>query len=387
MKKLTALLLTLALLVYGLAAFAEGGYENDPVALNVNGYEVTESELKTAARLYIFEGALQCAGYGYGLDIVDPLTIEDEMDKLVFDMERWYLSQDLAEGMGLYPLSDEATAEAVAEAEAAWQRYWDIACSDNGMAFLPAGDYQQVDGDDEGNLTRYFASFGLTRETLLDKAVLEQTCEELQKAISAGAPEMDDDALITWYADWFIAELQAADITENSDVIARASAELWNDPSENQGGNQGGNGDIEEGGYEAYERSIVIEGTYYTLGESTIRDFEQSGWTWTQDESGRFVFQVTEEGNYFYVRTDNGQPDGKVVMIDMFYVYDISYEYLGCGMDKAYDPERDIYEVLFESYGEGESDDEGIIHVQTPVFGGTLLIELGEGAIRLTLEP
>ena len=387
MKKLTALLLTLALLVYGLAAFAENGDENDPVALNVNGYEVTESELEAAARLYIFEGALQCAGYGYGLDIVDPLTIEDEMDKLVFDMERWYLSQDLAEGMGLYPLSDEATAEAVAEAEAAWQRYWDIACSDNGMAFLPAGDYQQVDGDDEGNLTRYFASFGLTRETLLDKAVLEQTCEELQKAISAGAPEMDDDALITWYADWFIAELQAADITENSDVIARASAELWNDPSENQGGNQGGNGDIEEGGYEAYERSIAIEGTYYTLGESTIRDFEQSGWTWTQDETGRFVFQVTEEGNYFYVRTDNNQPDGRVVMIDMLYAYDIGYEYLGCGMDKAYDPERDIYEVLFESYGEGESDDEGIIHVQTPVFGGTLLIELGEGAIRLTLEP
>ena len=96
---------------------------------------------------------------------------------------------------------------------------------------------------------------------------------------------------------------------------------------------------------------------------------------------------IRNTGSWYVVRTDNGQPDGKVVMIDMFYVYDISYEYLGCGMDRAYNTERDIYDVLFESYGEGESDDEGIIHVRTPVFGGTLLIELGEGAIRLTLEP
>lgn len=139
--------------------------------------------------------------------------------------------------------------------------------------------------------------------------------------------------------------------------------------------------------FEAYERSVLIEGQYYTLGESTLRDFERGGWAWTQDADGRFSFEVTEEGNYFYARTDNDRPDGKLVMVDLFYAYDISYEYLGFGFDRAYDPgaETDIYTLLEETY-DSDYTDEGVLYARTEVAGGTLLIEVGEGALRLTLE-
>jgi len=145
-------------------------------------------------------------------------------------------------------------------------------------------------------------------------------------------------------------------------------------------GNQGGDD-------EAYERIILIEGRRYTLGESTIRDFEKNGWTWTQGANGKFCFEVTEEGNCFYARTDNGQPDGKLVMVDMFSAYEIAYEYLGIGFDKAFNPEADtdIYACLEENDAADYTDD-GVLSARTEVTGGTLLAEVSEGALRLTLE-
>lgn len=145
--------------------------------------------------------------------------------------------------------------------------------------------------------------------------------------------------------------------------------------------------DQEIGGYEAYERSVLIDGVYYTLGESTLRDFERGGWAWTRTADGRFAFEVTEEGNDFYVRTDSGQPDGKLTQVDLFCAYEISYEYLGFGFDLAYDPaaETDIYAWVEEVYG-GDYTDEGVLYARTPVHGGTLLMEVCEGALRLTLE-
>ena len=169
MKKLTAILLILVLLLSALSAFAEDA--DDPAALVIGEHEVTRSELKDALTLYMFEAALSCAENGYGFDIVDRLNIEDEMDKLVFDMERWYVSEDLARGMDLYPLRMAAAVRAKVEAEERWTHYRGIAWSDNGMAFLPAGDYELREDDPEGNITRYFASFGLTKEALYQKAV------------------------------------------------------------------------------------------------------------------------------------------------------------------------------------------------------------------------
>ena len=135
------------------------------------------------------------------------------------------------------------------------------------------------------------------------------------------------------------------------------------------------------------ERIILIDDGCYTLGESTIRDFERNGWEWTQMEDGRFRFEVTEEGNYFYARTENDDPDGTLVMVDMFYAYEIAYEYLGYGFDLAYSPEMedDIYTFIEEDY-DSDYTDEGILYARTEVKGGTLLIEVCEGALRLTLE-
>ncbi|MBR3431848.1 MAG: hypothetical protein IKG87_17295 [Clostridia bacterium] len=75
------------------------------------------------------------------------------------------------------------------------------------------------------------------------------------------------------------------------------------------------------------------------------------------------------------------------MMVDLFYAYEISYEYLGIGFDLAFDPdaETDIWTVLEEIYG-GEYEEDGTLHARTEVRYGTLLIETNEGALRLTLE-
>ena len=375
MKKLTAILLILVLLLTALTAFAEDA--EDPVALTIGEHEVTRSELKDALILYMFEAALSCAENGYGFDILDRLNIEDEMDKLVFDMERWYVSEDLARSMDLYPLSMVASIRAKVEAEARWTHYREIAWSDNGMAFLPAGVYQQREDDPEGNITRYFASFGLTKDALLQKAVWEQAHDEVKKSVTAFMAGQSEDEIIDYFSDWFLAKMDEVSIREDQDVIAEIVNELCEDPSEKQEGDD----------FESYERSIAIDGIYYTLGESTIRDLENEDWKWTQETDGRFRFQVTEEDNCFYVRTDNGQPDGHLVMVDMTTAYEISYEYLGYGFDLAFDPEEDadIYQLIEDVYS-GEYNEEGVLLARTEVSRGTLLIELAENTLRLTLE-
>ena len=381
MKKTAVLILTIIFFLTAMTAFAENGDRfssgSDPVALIVDSHEVTQSELESAAVLSVFESALQCAGYGYAFDIMDPLNIEDEMDKLVFDLESWYVTQDLAASMGLYPPGKDAGDTAAENAEAAWEHYREIAWSDNGMAFLPAGDYESVEDDPDGNLVRYFASFGLTKEALLQEAIRDQTGEELKKAVTAFMTDESDEAVIDYYTDWFLAKMDERYIVEYDDVIDRVTENLLQDPSENQ----------DSDGYEAVERSILIEGHYYTLGESTIRDFERNGWEWTQTADGAFSFEITDEDNRFYARTENGQADGKLVMVDLFYAYEISYEYLGIGFDLAFDPdaETDIWTVLEEIYG-GEYEEDGTLHARTEVRYGTLLIETNEGALRLTLE-
>lgn len=375
MKKLTAILLILVLLLSALTAFAEDA--DDPAALVIGEHEVTRSELKDALTLYMFEAALSCAENGYGFDIVDRLNIEDEMDKLVFDMERWYVSEDLARSMDLYPLRMAAAVRAKVEAEERWTHYREIAWSDNGMAFLPAGDYEQREDDPEGNITRYFASFGLTKDALYQKAVWEQAHDEVKKSVTAFMAGQSEDEIIDYFSDWFLGKMDEVSIREDQDVIADVVNELCEDPSEYQEGDD----------FESYERSVAIEGVYYTLGDSTIRDLENEGWDWTQEKDGQFRFQVTEDGNWFYARTDNGQPEGHLIMIDMTSAYDIAYEYLGYGFDRAFDPEEDadIYQLIEDVYS-GEYNEEGVLQARTEVSPGTLLIELAENTLRLTLE-
>ena len=245
------------------------------------------------------------------------------------------------------------------------------------MAFLPAGDYEHREDDPEGNITRYFASFGLTKEALYQKAVWEQAHDEVKKSVTAFMAGQSEDEIIDYFSDWFLEKMDEVSIREDQDVIADVVNELCEDSSEYQEGDD----------FESYERSIAIEGVYYTLGDSTIRDLENEGWDWTQEKDGRFRFQVTEDGNWFYARTDNGQPEGHLIMIDMTSAYDIAYEYLGYGFDRAFDPEEDadIYQLIEDVYS-GEYNEEGVLQARTEVSRGTLLIELAENTLRLTLE-
>ncbi len=376
MKKLAALTMTLMLLLTMLTASADY-YGDEPIALVVNDHEMTSSELKSAATLYMFEAALQCASNGYGFDMLDALNIEDEMDKLVFDLEMWYTAQDLAESMGLYPLSEEAAAAAEASANATWERYCEIARSEAAHEFLPGGVYEHLEEDPEGNIVRYFAYFGLTKEALLQKAIWDQADNEVKKVITAPVADQSNDDIIMYYSDWFLAKMDEQYIVEDKMAIADVMLELEQDPGEIAGGDD----------FELYEQSIMIDGRYYILGESTIRDFEANGWKWTQDADGKFAFQVTEEGNYFYARTDNNTPDGKLVMVDMFYAYEIAYDYLGFGFDLAFDPDNKLDIITYlEEYYDSDYTDEGVLYAYTEVPDGTLLIEVGEYALRLTLQ-
>ena len=371
-KKLLALAFSLILLLTAAGAPAEGW---DDVALTVGGQDFTADELKSAVTLHLFEGALQCAGYGYGYDIYDPLHVKSDTDVVLFDLKMYTVVRELAEEMGVYPLSAAAMAAAEEEAEQTWNWYAGIAASDRGRDFLPGSVYEHIEGDPDGNLVRYFASFGLTKDALLSEAVRTQTDEELMALVTASRTDATEDENMEYYVDWFLEKLDQADITEDRDVIDRVIEALCMDPSE-------GPGDDDDG----YERAILLEDSYYTLGESTVLDLEKNGWLFRQLPDGAFRFEVTEEGNYFLARTDSGRPDGRLVMLDLFHAYDLAYEYQSFGLDLAYDPEMgDIYSFIEEIYG-GDYTDEGVLYARTEVSCGTLLIEISEGALRLTLE-
>ena len=55
--------------------------------------------------------------------------------------------------------------------------------------------------------------------------------------------------------------------------------------------------------------------------------------------------------------------------------------------DLAFDPEEDadIYQLIEDVYS-GEYNEEGVLQARTEVSPGTLLIELAENTLRLTLE-
>ena len=219
MKKrlLCALLALLCLLSH---AYAE------EAILSVDGNEITRAELKQAVRLELFLGALQCAGYGYALDIVDPLTIEDEMDKVIFALEDRIVIRNLATEYGL-ALNEEDLRAAREDADAEWQQYRDIAFSDNGMAFLPAGDYEPADNPEE-NVTRYFASFGLTQDVLLERSC-DWLLEEKLKAAYTDGLEGTPDELLMAFVEWQLEIFDQYEIIEDMDAIENLISTLWED--------------------------------------------------------------------------------------------------------------------------------------------------------------
>lgn len=223
-KKLLSVLLALACVFTQTAA--EAFISGDAPVITVDGTEITWAELKAEVRLELFLGALRCAGYGYALDIVDPLTIEDEMDKVMFAMEDRIATLSLVQENGI-TLAEEDLLRAKEAAAEEWRQYRDIAFSDNGLAYLPAGDYEPAD-DPEENVTKYFASFGLTEDALYARACADLLEEKLRAAYTAGM-EGTDEELRMAYIDWTLEAYYEAEIFEDWDAVERLQETLWED--------------------------------------------------------------------------------------------------------------------------------------------------------------
>ena len=293
MKKLVLAALAVAMLLAALCgAAAEEATESDPVAFSVGDVQVTASELEAETRLYLFMAALECAEYGEDYYILDPELIDDRADLAVMDIEEHIANRILADDAGVGTLSPDDE-EAVREsAHEEWERYRAIAWSENGMAFLPAGDYEVVDGDPEGNITRYFASFGLTEEVLVRFAREELISDRVRESVIEGLSDKSRDEQINYYVQWYFRKLEEIGVTEYKDVIAQVKERLGEDPSGNAGDD-----------FEGFELCVMIDHELYELGASTLHDFEKSGWTWTKEADGVFAFEIPETGSWLYART------------------------------------------------------------------------------------
>ena len=190
------------------------------------GTGISRGELKRILRLELFLGALNSAGYGYALDIVDPLVVEDKADKVIFALEDGIVVRRLAQERGV-SLDEEDLEEARGRAKAEWDRYRGIVWSENGMAYLPAGDYTPAD-DPEETVDRYLASFGLTQEVLFERACGTVLEEKLMAAFTEGMEGTEDDLLMA-YVDWQLAALDETEIRVDTEAVTRLLETLWED--------------------------------------------------------------------------------------------------------------------------------------------------------------
>ncbi len=221
-KALSVLLCALLCACLSLPAGGEGLSPGERPVISVNGTDISPERLREELRLELFLGALGCAGYGYGLDITDPLTIEDEADKTVFALEDGIILRMLEKvrGISLGVEDLEAARERAAEE---WERYRAIARG--GMAFLPAGDHEPSP-DPEEDLTRYFASFGLTELVLFERALRDLLDEKLYQDYAAGLEGTKDEKLVAC-AEWQLSFLDAAEVFEDGEAIALLCRTLW----------------------------------------------------------------------------------------------------------------------------------------------------------------
>ena len=373
MKKWLAL--GLAMMMFWSFALAEDGEEmnGETVVLIVGDREVTAGELKDAVMLHMFEAALRCAGYGYEYDITEYLNIADATDKVLFDLESREVIRALAEERGLLPLSEERRRAAAEEAEKEWEAFREIAWSEYGLAFLPAGDYEYVEGETEENLDRYFASFGLTRDVLREDWEAYETDRQIMQEITAFMAEATEDEKTDYYSNWFVEEMDASGIVVYDDLVEQLMEEIYEGYYDDQG----------DGDFEAYERSLMIGDDFFTLGDDTVFSFESRGWKWNQEADGSFTLNLPGTDSRLRVRTEKDEAGGKLVMADVTDTEGVEVMYLGYPAGR--EDTASLRAFLEEIYG-GKTDEQGILQARTDVQGGTLRMEVGERGIRLTLE-
>ena len=199
-------------------------YSSD-AAIVVNDTVVTPEELERAMTLHQIKAALTCAGYGYGIDITDALNIIDALDKELFDIEMKIVTLECEEAMGVEPLTEEEQAQARESAHELWLTYRATVAGEN-AAYLPAGDYLRLEGDPEGNVTRYLAGYGLTEETLYEDACYWRQEQKLMEIVLADFENSDEDEALFYYVDWLSEHYDEAYIYEDPIAIAEVCLQI-----------------------------------------------------------------------------------------------------------------------------------------------------------------
>ena len=195
-------------------------------AITVNGWDISPEELEQAMLCHLFQSAVNVSSYGHEYDITDRDNIIDTLDKVLFDLEIRAVIEDQAERLGVDELTEEEYDLLWNETQDSWQALRDALYGENAMAFLPAGDYHWVEGDDEGNITRYLASFGVTEDILYDM-LYDQTLEQkLLEAVTADMENADEDEKLDVYTNWILERFWEADIHENGVGIAEVCFRL-----------------------------------------------------------------------------------------------------------------------------------------------------------------
>ena len=223
MKRFFAMVMAL-LLIAGVAG-AETMYFSE-TAIRVGDTCITPEELEAEVQRRLICSALDCAERGMEFDTVDSLNIIDAMDKTLFDVESALVIRFKADEMGL-GLAEEDWEKAAQQAQKEWDRLWAIACSENGMAFLPAGTYTPVD-DPEESLTLYLASWGLTWDALYRIA-----CDDLlyEKVREQALADMDvgEDEVWTAFSYWFLDCWEEIGVEEEALAVAEVCLALKGD--------------------------------------------------------------------------------------------------------------------------------------------------------------
>ncbi len=207
------------------AAGAQAEYFSESV-FTVGETAVSPQTLESAVKRRQILLALSSAEQGRAYDPADSLNILDIMSKTLFDLEQnWVILQE-AEAYGLPPLNSEEEEQAAREARESWLWCLQILHSDNGMAFLPAGDYTPQQDDPEGNAQKYLESWGLTEEALREDSRVRIVEKKLMDAVTADIETEDDEEKLMYYVDWLLDRMQQSDIRENGLGVAEVCLAL-----------------------------------------------------------------------------------------------------------------------------------------------------------------
>ena len=221
MKRLICLLLTLSLASAAVPALAE--YYSAVVFTVNDSLQCTPSELEAAVRRHLFINALNSAAYGIAYDMRDPLNIIDVASKELFAAEQAVIVEDHEDAMGI-DLSEEEEAQALAEARTEWEGYRAVVFSETAFPYLPAGDYERIEGDGEGNAARYLESFGVTESVLYREIRARMLEDKLMEEVTAGIEGGDEK--IEAYTDLLMIWIQESDIREDGIGVAEVCLEL-----------------------------------------------------------------------------------------------------------------------------------------------------------------